>query len=107
MADRKDHTKQNIVEYLNRQKHTAWQQQTVGVRGRRLPASSRGIGDICACLRPRGIHFEVELKRKGDRIRDEQFAHLCDIRRAGGFYIIVQDFDDFCQQFDKIRKLIF
>ena len=60
-----------------------------------------------AVLRPRGAHLEIELKRTGDRIRDDQFRHMNDVRRCGGWYILVSSFDDFLEQFEKIQKLIF
>jgi hypothetical protein len=104
MANKGDRTKPNIVQYLNWNGHTAWQQQTVGVKGRKLPPESIGIGDICACLRPSGQHLEVELKREGDRVREGQVRHANLIRRSGGLHIIVEDFDDFVTQFHSLRR---
>lgn len=101
----RDTTKQNIVDYLTRNKHVAWIQQTIGWKGRKLPKKSRGIGDIVACIRPRGTHLEVELKREGDEMRPAQYLHGGLIQQAGGWYIVVRDFDDFLDKFQTIQKM--
>lgn len=88
-----------ILLWLQINGYPAWRVGANPVPGRRLRASSRGIGDIIAVVRPSGRHMEIEIKTGTDRPRSEQLAHAEQIRKAGAWHLFIKSFEDFQEQF--------
>lgn len=59
-----------------------------------------GMADITAIKN--GKHVSIEVKTGRDKPRKEQLKRKEEIERAGGFYIFVNSFDNFINQFKAI-----
>lgn len=86
-----------IIKYLTVLGCYVWRQNTVGIAGRRIAKSSRGVGDIIGLTRD-GRHIEVEIKTGADKLRDEQIIHGEAVQRRNGLYFVAKTFDDFEKQ---------
>ena len=101
-------TTKAIIDFLNFRGHWAWRVNTQGVfdprtkRFRKIPKESRGIGDVVCCLRPGGVHLEVEVKTGKDRQSVDQINHQNKVERSGGIYLIAHDFDHFFPLYQSI-----
>jgi hypothetical protein len=70
--------------------------------GRYIPGGGRkGASDISSTIY--GITVEIEVKfSKGDRLSKEQIAYGAEIQKAGGFFMVAKNFDDFYHEFKDI-----
>ena len=67
--------------------------------GRYIPGGGRkGASDISSTVY--GISVEIEVKfSKGDRLSKEQIAYSAEIQKAGGFFLVAKNFDEFYDDF--------
>lgn len=96
-----------IVDFINFSGHFAtrinnqgtWVREKAHVNGGYYRPSTqvRGIADIDALIRGRKIAIEIKIGK--DRQSDAQKEYQAKIERAGGFYWIVKDFDQFYSQY--------
>lgn len=70
----------------------AWRQNNIATPGRAFIGRA-GIGDIGG-LTPNGIHLEVEIKTKGDKLSSDQIKHGKSILKRGGIYLVVRTYSD-------------
>lgn len=86
--------KRAIIEDLAFRGHAPWNQQLSGIRGRKLPKASLGIGDIVCVLKPSGRHLEIELKQE-DEQSEAQKRHQGEVERCGGIYWLIHSFNEY------------
>ena len=97
------------LEYLAARKIMAWRSNsgavkaTYGGKTRFVRFNSaKGMSDICAIL-PGGRFCAIEVKRPGGKITKEQWAFGTDVRKAGGFAIVVTSLDDLMGFIEGVR----
>ena len=76
-----------------------------GGGGKYIPGgSTKGVADLI--LTVYGLKLDCEVKySKGDKQRDTQVKYQTAVEKAGGFYMIVKNFDDFYRQFETFLEL--
>lgn len=75
----------------------------VNMKGKYIPSTSTsGSADVSATIQGRSVKIEIKCKYTKDRIRPKQLEYAESIRKAGGIYIIVPDFDTFIQQYNEL-----
>ncbi len=74
--------------------------KTQSQQGKYIPGgSTKGVSDLLSVIY--GISLSIEIKySRSDRQRDTQKKYQIAVESAGGFYIIVTDFDNFIEQFE-------
>ena len=66
--------------------------------------STKGFADLI--LTVYGLKLDCEVKySKGDKQRDSQVKYQAAVESAGGFYMVVRNFDDFYRQFMDFLEL--
>lgn len=75
----------------------------------RFSGSTNGVEDV-NCVMPVnisglkvGVTVAVEIKVGKDKMRPEQLERKENVEKAGGHYIVAKTFDQFKEEFDKIR----
>lgn len=63
---------------------------------------TNGTADISAIYR--GKSFKIEVKIGKDRMSQAQLRYKQEVERAGAFYIIARNFDDFINEFRELCK---
>lgn len=99
-----------IVEFLN---HSGWQAERISNMGRWVVdkhhikggyyikgSGTNGTADISATIYGRSVKIEVKIGK--DVQSDAQKKYQKEIENAGGVYIIVKNFDDFIEWYNKI-----
>lgn len=84
---------QMMLEALERIGVYAWRQNTRVKAGRLRCTSRDGISDICAIL-PNGLFLGVEIKRKGETLRDSQIEFLQEVSNRSAKYFTCASADD-------------
>lgn len=76
-----------------------------GGGGRYIPGgSTKGVADLV--LTVYGLKLDCEVKySKGDKQRGTQVKYQAAVEKAGGFYMIVRNFEDFYDQFMAFLEL--
>ncbi len=98
-------TTKAIIRHLAFSGFKAWRNNTIGVWDpakkvfRRNPHQLNGVPDIIGFSRRTGKFIAVEVKTGRDRASAAQKAFLAELSKAGGIAMIVNDYDDFVQQF--------
>lgn len=65
-------------------------------------SNTTGQADLSLIIKGKAIKVEVKCKWTGDRYQSEaQKAYQRNVERSGGIYIIIRDFAEFKQWFDK------
>jgi len=59
------------------------------------PSMQRGTADISAIISGRSVKIEIKIGK--DKQHEDQKRYQQQVEDAGGVYIIVSDFEDFCQ----------
>jgi hypothetical protein len=72
------------------------------MKGRYIPASKKGLGDVTAVLRG-GKYVSIEVKIGADRQREDQKRFESQVTRAGGVYLLVKNWQEFIS---KIKPLV-
>ena len=98
-----DRTTKQILIFLTANGHACWRQNQGSHHRRRMPDESRGVADVLAVIRPIGRLLEVEVKTGADRPSKYQIAHALRVQASGGWHIFASTFDDFEEQFRKLR----
>lgn len=99
-------TTRQIINFLFYNEVFCWRQNTTGIplaNGGFRPTSKKGLPDIVAILKPYGTFVAIEIKIGKDRLRDEQFGFLENVKRMGGQALIVNSFEDFKSQWQKLK----
>lgn len=78
-------------------------QRTVGSVEWIPGTSTKGSADISATIKGRSV--KIEIKIGSDRQSEHQKKYEQDIISAGGVYLIVKNFDDFIEWYDKFIEL--
>lgn len=95
---------QLIMNFLKWHQHQAERINTMGrmVNGRYIPTTgTKGSADISATIHGRSVKIEVKVGR--DRQSEHQKKYQQDIERAGGVYIIANNFDQFMQWYEQFN----
>lgn len=76
-----------------------WRQNNGGVfdptkKVFRRNSSTPGISDIIGFHKRTGIFIAVEIKAGKDKLRPDQERFLADVKKAGGFTMVVKTMDD-------------
>jgi hypothetical protein len=94
--------KRLIISDLNSRGHLAWNNNTLGVwdQERRCfrknkDRSAIGTADVICCIR--GQYVELEVKTGKDKQSTAQQLHERAVKRSGGKYFMVKDFDSYKQ----------
>lgn len=98
-------TTQAILKYLFNAGIFAWRQNTAGIplaSGGFRPAAMSGISDILAVLPTSGRFLAIEVKTGRDRLRPEQVGFIRNVTNMGGVALVVKDFEDFKNQFERL-----
>lgn len=87
--------------YLQGQTFTNVLGQKMSTAGGYIPSTSRkGTSDVKAVIQ--GKSFAIEVKINKDRMSDAQRKYKEDTERAGGYYIIAKDFQQFYNDLNDI-----
>lgn len=98
-------TTRAILNFLFEKRIFAWRQNTGGIpdpRGFFRPAAKTGVADILAIVPPNGQFLAIEIKTGRDRLRPEQEGFLQNVRTMGGLALVVKDYDQFLDSFQKL-----
>ena len=69
---------------------------------RYVHAGITGGADIFGWLPPHARGFGIEIKAGRDRLRPEQIGFQRNLELMGGIYLVVHNFEDFVDQWQKI-----
>jgi len=65
-------------------------------------SGTNGTADISAIFR--GKTFKIEVKIGKDKMSQAQIRYKADVERAGGYYMLAKNFDDFINDFREFFK---
>lgn len=90
----KELTSSEITELVFKEKPyhwELWRQNNTAIHGRKF-IGKRGIADITGYSTLTGQRIEIEVKKKGDKLSDEQAEFLIHVAKCGGIsYIAMHD----------------
>lgn len=75
----------------------------VNMKGKYIPSTSTsGSSDISSIINGKAVKIEIKCKYTKDRVRPKQLEYAESVRKAGGLYFVVTDFDNFVEQYNSI-----
>lgn len=75
----------------------------VNMKGKYIPSTSTsGSSDISSIINGKSVKIEIKCKYTKDRVRPKQLEYAESVRKAGGLYFVVTDFDNFVEQYNSI-----
>lgn len=104
---RTNQTTQAIIRYLNYNGFVVWRNNNGAVYDvkrkvfRKNQTSLKGVFDIIGFRQSDGKHIEIEVKTGKDKMSEEQLWHLTKLKASNCICLVVKDYDDFEQQFNK------
>jgi hypothetical protein len=91
-----------ILYWLCYNGHEAWRENNNSVYSPRQGVfrkpgkfAPEGIADVCFIERGTGKHCEIEVKTGDDKQSKKQVEREARVKRAGGKYFVVHNFDEF------------
>ena len=67
-------------------------------------SSKKGTADLHCLISSISVKIEIKCKHTNDKQSEAQKQYQKEIEKAGGIYVIVRDFDGFCDWYRKFRK---
>jgi len=65
--------------------------------------NKNGTADVHSVINGRAVKWEIKCKYTKDRVRPKQLEYAESVRKAGGLYFIVTDFDNFITHWEGIK----